>query len=163
MTLCSIISSFVVSKLSRLLLIRITSFVLIVGTIIVIVRYGIVKFYVFTSFAIPDQKSLSVPLAVVGTLIFLIGFGFGPACLYYVSLVQDFPSYLKSMSFGWNWVVLASGIGFANIIRYIMNAILTFCFPIILAKNGPVVAFSILLVIQIIIFVYCLFFYPMLW
>ncbi|KAK8792897.1 hypothetical protein WA158_005061 [Blastocystis sp. Blastoise] len=138
MTICSIISSFVVSKVSRLLLLRITAGTLVIGTIIVIL-----------SFAIQDNKSLTVPLAVIGTLVFLIGFGLGPASLYYVCLVQDFPPYLKT-----------SAISFANIIRYIMNAILTFCFPIILDRYGPVAAFVILLAIQLIIFIYLLFFFP---
>ena len=90
------------------------------------------------------HKGLAI-VAIIGMLLFILGFESGPGPLFFVMASQDFPPELVDQ-----------GTSVANILMWVLNIAIAFFFPIITGSLGAATTFIILCVFQIICMVYFL-------
>lgn len=118
----------IVDRMSRRTIFLIALSIMIVGSLILI-----------TSFV---KQGLAI-LAIVGMLLFILGFESGPGPLFFVMASQDFPPELVDQ-----------GTSVANVIMWIFNIAIAFFFPIITSHLGSYVTFIILTAFQILCMLY---------
>lgn len=82
-------------------------------------------------------------IAIIGMLLFILGFESGPGPLFFVMASQDFPSDLVDQ-----------GTSVANILMWSFNILIAFFFPLITDFLGGAVTFIILGVFQILCMIY---------
>lgn len=118
----------IVDCLSRRTIFMIALSIMLVGTLTLI-----------SSFLI---KGISI-VAIMGMLLFILGFESGPGPLFFVMASQDFPPELVDQ-----------GTSIANILMWILNILIAFFFPIITTSLGGAVTFIILAGFQILCMLY---------
>ena len=87
-------------------------------------------------------KGLSA-VAIIGMLLFILGFESGPGPLFFVMASQDFPADLVDQ-----------GTSVANILMWLFNILIAFFFPLITDSLGGGVTFIILGACQILCMLY---------
>lgn len=88
------------------------------------------------------MKGLST-VAIIGMLLFILGFESGPGPLFFVMASQDFPPELVDQ-----------GTSVANILLWLFNIVIAFFFPLITDSLGGGVTFIILAAFQVLCMVY---------
>ena len=118
----------IVDRLSRRAIFMIALSIMLVGTLTLI-----------SSFLI---KGISV-VAIMGMLLFILGFESGPGPLFFVMASQDFPPELVDQ-----------GTSVANILMWVLNILIAFFFPIITTSLGGAATFIILAGFQLLCMLY---------
>ena len=132
----------IVDCMSRRSIFMIALAVMLVGTIALIIRFRSVNTMTRSFMA------TNVPVvALIGMVLYILGFESGPGPLFYVMATQDFPKEL-----------VAQGLARSNVLLYVLNIILTLFFPILTSSIGAGYTFIILAGFQLLSLVYFGFF-----
>ena len=118
----------IVDCMSRRKIFLIALGVMLVGSIVLVLSFSF--------------KGMSIA-AIIGLLLFILGFESGPGPLFFVMASQDFPPELVDQ-----------GTSVANVIMWIFNILIAFFFPIITAAVGSAGTFVVLGVFQLLCMIY---------
>mmetsp|Transcript_11353 Transcript_11353/g.24501 ORF Transcript_11353/g.24501 Transcript_11353/m.24501 type:complete len:180 (-) Transcript_11353:45-584(-) len=132
--LCVFIATVLVDKLGRRPLMIAAMFAMTLGTATLFMAYTFIV----------DNETIKGLVALCGVMVFIIGFEVGPGSLFWLLASETFSDRIRPRA-----------LVFTNMIQWIANIAVAFCFPIMNAALGPSKTYLILTVICVLSALFC--------